>query len=381
MGGYLRANPSKRAEAYLSDLHAKGLALLAAPGRGLDVQAVFEASYQTLTATQQVVFRALSVMPADFDEAAGVAVIQGSDRSALSSAPRSDPYTEALHALVRLNLLEFVEATERFKWHDLLHKFAGAKLGEHADDVRAALQAHAAYFTGVADIAKNWYVEGQVMAGLKLFDRERSHIEAAFKNLTDLGDPQSLVGLVDATAYTRSLRFHPSQSIVWLQAQLEAARSVKQKAAESTALTNLATCIAQLGQPQRAIELYEQALLIDREISNRLGESYDLAGMASCYAELDQPQRAIEMYEQTLSIAHEIGDHKAEAISSWHLGNEYLKQGELARAIALMQMLVDYEREIDHPSAEKHASEAAALLEYLITVAPGDAAKPVMTVK
>ena len=74
--------------------------------------------------------------------------------------------------------------------------------------------------------------------------------------------------------------------------------------------------------------------------------------MGIAYKNLGEPQRAIELYEQWLAIAREIGDRLGEARASWNLGLALESQGELARAAELMQVLVEYEKAIGHPDAE-----------------------------
>ena len=63
---------------------------------------------------------------------------------------------------------------------------------------------------------------------------------------------------------------------------------------------------------RRAIEYYEQALLISREIGDRRGEGHWLGNLGIAYAALGEVRRAIEHYEQALLISREIGDRRGE---------------------------------------------------------------------
>ncbi|HQF63850.1 MAG TPA: tetratricopeptide repeat protein, partial [Anaerolineaceae bacterium] len=74
------------------------------------------------------------------------------------------------------------------------------------------------------------------------------------------------------------------------------------------------------------------------------------------WADLGEPRRAIEYYEQARALAQAIGDRQNEAIHSWNLGLLLEQQGELPRSVELMQICVDYERYIGHPDAEKDAA-------------------------
>ena len=67
------------------------------------------------------------------------------------------------------------------------------------------------------------------------------------------------------------------------------------------------------GSPQRALELYEQALPLMREVGDRAGEAATLNNMAAVYRATGQPQRALELYEQALPLRREVGDRAGEA--------------------------------------------------------------------
>ena len=90
-----------------------------------------------------------------------------------------------------------------------------------------------------------------------------------------------------------------------------------------------------------------------------------MGNLGSADSTLSEPHRAIDCYEQELVIAREIGDRQGESITSWNLGDEYVKQGELEKAITLMQFCVDYERELGHTDAEKDAARVEEIRKRL----------------
>jgi len=87
------------------------------------------------------------------------------------------------------------------------------------------------------------------------------------------------------------------------------------------------------------------------------GEGAALGNLGSAYYDLGEARKAIEFYEQALVIYREIGDRRGEALGSWNLGLAYEEAEELDKAIEAMQICVDFEREIRHPDAEKHAAK------------------------
>jgi hypothetical protein len=69
-----------------------------------------------------------------------------------------------------------------------------------------------------------------------------------------------------------------------------------------------------LGESRKAIEFYEQQVLITQEIGDRRGEGIALYNMAISFAQLGESTRAIGFGEQSLSIHQEIGDPWAEKV-------------------------------------------------------------------
>ena len=64
--------------------------------------------------------------------------------------------------------------------------------------------------------------------------------------------------------------------------------------------TGWAIAYAHLGETRKAIEFYEQALMIAREIGDRRGEGNALGNLGIAYADLGETRKAIEFYEQAL---------------------------------------------------------------------------------
>jgi tetratricopeptide (TPR) repeat protein len=154
------------------------------------------------------------------------------------------------------------------------------------------------------------------------------------------------------------------RAITYYEQALEIARQIGDRRGDGAHLGNLGIAYSRLGQVQRAITCYEQALEIARQIGDRRGAGNHLGNLGNAYYSLRQVERAITYYEQALEIARQIGDRRNEGVWCWNLGLLY-EDADPARAAELMQIRVDYEREIGHPDAETDAARVRRLLAAL----------------
>ncbi len=65
-----------------------------------------------------------------------------------------------------------------------------------------------------------------------------------------------------------------------------------------------------------------------------------MGDLGLAYTDLGEPRRAIQVLEQAIVIAREIGDRRGEAIASWNLGLICEESGEPERAVELMEVPV-----------------------------------------
>jgi tetratricopeptide (TPR) repeat protein len=71
-----------------------------------------------------------------------------------------------------------------------------------------------------------------------------------------------------------------------------------------------------LGEVEKAIGHYEQALVIAREIGDRRGEGSSLANLGVAYASLGETGKAIALLEQALAIGRAIKDPQIVRVAS-----------------------------------------------------------------
>jgi tetratricopeptide (TPR) repeat protein len=296
----------------------------------LGLEASFDLSFERLTPAQQQRFTDLSVMAGSFDRAAMWGVWAVEETAA----------EETLGALVRLSLLEWNRKSQRFGLHDLLREFA--RVRAKPEELEAAKRRHVEHFIRVANEADSLYHSGgeNVVRGLKLFDLERGHIEAAFDWLasgTDKNTAGLLVSLVNAVGFPGNVRFEPRQRVQWLEAQARAARLAGDRVKEGMAICNLGSAYGDLGDQRKATGLQEEALIIARESGDRHGEAACIGNLGHSYMLAGNPLKAIELLEQSLIIARECRDQHGEAIVLGNLGIAHEHQGNIRTAIGFFE--------------------------------------------
>ncbi|PZO36770.1 MAG: hypothetical protein DCF19_20550 [Pseudanabaena frigida] len=121
---------------------------------------------------------------------------------------------------------------------------------------------------------------------------------------------------------------------------------------EMLATLQVGSIIADIGQPAKAIDYYQQALILANQIGDRTVEKdvFTSLGNASYY--LGKYEEAIKYYQQTLEIAKQIGDRKAEASSLGNLGNVYNALGKYQKATDFLQQALSIIKQIDNRNGE-----------------------------
>lgn len=293
-----------------------------------EVDAALSVSCEMIGEERFALWRKLAVFPSTFDESAAAAVW----------AMETDEAKEALGDLLGYSLIEYDEETGRYGLHDLARIFVDGRLSE--SDRALARCCHAFHYYQVLKQADEIYLEGggAVIAGLALFDRERENIEAGWvwaAAEADRGEDASKVCIayLGAGAYVLDLRQHPRERIRCMEVVLEAARRLRSRPSEGSALNNLGVAYQRLGETRKAIEYHETHVAITRETGDRRAEGSALGNLGNAYFNLGEPRKAIEYYRQALALAQETGNGKSEANALGNLGSAHSVLGETREAI------------------------------------------------
>ena len=315
------------------------------------VEAAFQVSFELLAEPLRRRWTLLGVFPAGFHLAAAAAVWEEEVAAA----------RDVMQSLVNASLVETNAVNDRFRLHDLVRQFCEGKLTEAKLSEGARLR-HAQHFLDVLNFAAKLYSEkDKSLSGLRLFDQERTDIEAGQRWANANRDHNKemlklLAAFSDNANDLLLLRQHPrAERIPWLNASLQASRALHNRRREGAALGNLGLAYVALGETRKAIQFYQQALIIAREVGDRHGEGNALGNLGNAYAALGEPRKAIEFYEQTLAIDREIGDRRGEGSALGCLGIAYNNLGEPRKAIEFHQKHLTIARETGDRHGEGNA--------------------------
>jgi tetratricopeptide (TPR) repeat protein len=99
----------------------------------------------------------------------------------------------------------------------------------------------------------------------------------------------------------------------------------------------MAGVIAQQGEVDRALALWQQSLEIEDSIGNVKGKAATLHQMAGVIAQQGEVDRALALWQQSLEIKERIGDVKGKAATLAEIGANAYRQRDIKRATEFLE--------------------------------------------
>ena len=121
---------------------------------------------------------------------------------------------------------------------------------------------------------------------------------------------------------------------------------------EATTLNNIGLVYFNLGEKQKALDFFNQALPILRAVSNRPVEATTLNNIGAVYSDLGEKQKALDYYNQALPIYRSVGDSSGEAGTLNNIGFVYSDLGEKQKALDYYNQALPLIRAVGDPSGE-----------------------------
>jgi CHAT domain-containing protein/predicted negative regulator of RcsB-dependent stress response len=162
-----------------------------------------------------------------------------------------------------------------------------------------------------------------------------------------------IIGVFKITAcLLLSLTFPISVVTQILEPVVAQTRSQEDRTAEAVRLYKRGQQQSEEGQYQKALETFQQVLVIVREVGERLGEGKTLNEIGQVYNKLEQYPKALSFYQQALAIAKEIKDKRLEAEILNNNGTVYNDQAQYDKALEVYQQALAITKEIKDKGLE-----------------------------
>jgi len=359
-------------QAYLEKLNKSLGELRSGHDPRLDLFAVFDQTYTSLSPAEQLGFRTLSVCaPAGFSAEAARALWQ------IDPAP----FKEVLWQLQNVYFLKPVAGSRaRFRLHDLLYEYAGTKLSAAeretakqrlADWLVALFQEH---FTDdvsnapeVAPELDNlrqaiaWAKEKQDTRLLALLaTRPRNWLINFFRNYEEwldwlraalagkIADPALRANTLRTIGDVQQFKAQTDAALASYSAALDLFRSVGDRLGEANTLMSIGDVQQFKKQTDAALASYSAALDLFRSVGDRLGEANTLKAIGDVQQFKKQTDDALASYSAALDLFRSVGDRLGEAntLASQsrllvQIGKTAEAERKLQEALALREQIQD----------------------------------------
>ncbi len=330
------------------------------PARQRSMRAVFDHSWQLLTAQEQAVFARLAVFPDSFTLAAAQAVVANLSDEGL------------IMALADKSLLER-EPDGRYQIHPLLRQYAREKLGAEEALATAVAQRHSAYYLTfieqmesgeslperaaiekeLPNVTAVWQraVRSQAFADLdriiptlqnfyniqSWFQEGIDLFQFALDQLGEAADAAQAQTVCDLWARKARLHIHIGQMRQAETALAQAAAAlgrVDDPERRSLILSYLSMTNFYAGRYDEAIRLLHEALPLALQADDMDGIAFSYNFLGSCYKAKGDYAQANASFKQSLDAYRQLGDEVGAGIALHNLGNLAQAMGEFERSLA-----------------------------------------------
>jgi len=104
-----------------------------------------------------------------------------------------------------------------------------------------------------------------------------------------------------------------------------------------------------MGDKQKALEYYQQALLMRRQVGDHAGEAATLNNIGLIYDALGQKQKALVCYQQALETYLQMRYLLGEAITLWNIGDLYFQAGKIDQAQKILAKVLILAQQVNPP--------------------------------
>jgi non-specific serine/threonine protein kinase len=282
-----------------------------APHRLSGVREAVAWSYGLLRPFEQRIFRRLAVFSGGFTLGAAESVAGGDPDGTV---------LDALTELVDQSLVRFEPdgaSGARYSLLETIRVFALAELEVSGD--AAAWDRLVQWCQDLADRARPAIEQTGRGPWFDRLEAELGNIRTALGWLRECGDGPRGSRLIAAVAhfFLAALRFE--EYAAWAEAFFAAPGGDRPTVDRAWILVGLAGIAQVRHQPERVVQMVEEARTIFADLGERRGEAASLENLATVAETLNQPERAVELYRQCIAISQALGNADDAAVTQIRL--------------------------------------------------------------
>jgi len=308
------------------------------------VEIALSLSYHDLQASEQRLFRLLSLHPGPVFTAYAAAALAGTD---------VDVTHRQLTKLLEDHLLE-QRASDRYELHDLVRTYAAARAtDDDADAARGeALTRLVEHYLHTATVAMNlMYPHEQnrrprisvratattanlssVATARHWLDTERANLLAIATHPTSRHAARNAAALSETLHHYLLTGAHYPDARALHQHAISTAQHYGDRAGQAAALDNLGTMCWRTSQYQQATDHHQQALVLFRELDDRSGQARALNNLGIVHWRTCHYERSGDQLRQALALFRDVDDQDGQARALGNLGIVCLRTGQYQEA-------------------------------------------------
>ena len=318
------------------------------PARQRTLRDTIAWSYDLLSDDEQTVFRRLSV----FTGGCALDLADSVVAAPADGAPRAQRIgggvlLDTAATLADKSLLRWLDVSggNRIGMLEIVREY-GVDALVQAGEVEAIRRAHAQAFLALAERAAPELMGPEQPIWLDRVEMEHDNFRSALRWALDAGESSLAIKLVGALSRFWFLRGHLFEGSDW-STRVLAADSGEPSLVRAQALHGAGLIAETLGQLDKAIPAYEEALAIRETLGDREGAARTLNNLANCALDTGDYAQAISLHERSLEHCRALDNRQGVGRSLAGLATVALQQSRLDDAEALFNEALPLLREVN----------------------------------
>lgn len=193
-----------------------------------------------------------------------------------------------------------------------------------------------------------------------------ARVEEAYRIFRETGSRIGELGALTSVGQFSTIVGDRRRALDCFERALVISRELEETLREATILHNIGMIRDAYGEKQLALDAFEQSLALRQGHPGRewrYGEGATLAWIGQIYLTLGQPKRAREYFERALVVDEGVRARRGQAADLDGIGRTWVAEGEIERALELMTRALALYRDAQDPRGEAAALASIGSLE------------------